>query len=382
MEEPLPAGVELLVVGGGLAGLVCAWRAAEAGAEVLVCDAPDRPAAASVAAGMIAPVGEASWGEDATLAAAGEAARRWPTFARELEAAAGLPVPYRRCGAIHVALDRDEAAELRRRRELHERHSLAAEELLGSGCRRLEPGLASAVTAGVSAPEEAEVDPRALLSALEAAARDAGARIVEAEVGEIDAVGARVRLADGRSIGAGRVALCAGAWAGAEGLLAEGRLPVRPVKGEILRLRADPAALPCERIVVGERFYLVPRLSGEVVLGASSEERGFDLRVTAGAVHELLREAYRVLPELAELELVEMAAGLRPGSPDNAPIIGAVGRAGPGPIIAAGLYRNGVLLAPMLAAGFDSLLSGNPLPAELAPMAPDRLAPREAEALG
>ncbi len=370
------------MIGGGLAGLVCAWRAAEAGAEVLVCDAPGRPAAAEVAAGMIAPVGELSWGEEATLAAAIEASRRWPDFARELEAAAGEAVPYRRCGALHVALDRDEAAELERRHELHERHSLAAESLLASECRRLEPGLATAVTAAVSAPGEAEVDPRALLTALRAAAGAAGVKIVAAEVREIDAAGTRARLADGRDVAADRVAVCAGAWAGQQDLLPDDRrLPVRPVKGEILRLRAAPGSLPCERIVVGERFYLVPRLSGEVVLGASSEERGFDLRVTAGAVHELLREAYRALPELAELELVEMAAGLRPGSPDNAPIIGLVPGERSDPIVAAGLYRNGVLLAPVLAAAFDALLSGGRLPPELAPLAPDRLGRRRAEAL-
>jgi glycine oxidase len=377
----LPQGADLLVVGAGLAGLVCAWRAAATGAEVVVCDAPGRPAAASVAAGMIAPVGESSWGEERTLDAATSSAARWPEFARELEEAAGSAVPYRRCGALHVALDRDEAAELRRRHRLHERHSLAAEELLGSDCRRLEPGLATTVTAGVSAPAEAEVDPRALLSALRAATRAAGGQIIEAEVHEIDATGTGVRLADGHGLAVARVAICAGAWAGDRDLLPPGRrLPVRPVKGEILRLRADPDALPCERIIVGERFYLVPRAGGEVVVGASSEESGFDLRVTAGAVHELLREAYRALPELAELELVEIAAGLRPGSPDNAPIIGVLDDDA-GSLIAAGLYRNGVLLAPILAAAFDALLAGDAPPPELAALTPDRFGARELESL-
>ncbi len=370
-EEPL-ARAELLVIGGGLAGLICAWRAATAGVEVLVCDSPDRPAAAGVAAGMIAPVGEASWGEGATTAAAIAAAAAWPEFARELERAGRLPVPYRRCGALHVALDRDEAAELGRRADLHARSSLQAETLLGSECRRLEPGLGTAVTAGFSAPLEAEVDPRALLPAISAAAESAGARIVSAEVSEIDSGAGVARLADGRTLAAGRVAICAGAWAGSDGLLLpQQRLPVRPVKGEILRLRAEPGHLPCERIIVGERFYIVPRAGGEVVLGATSEEGGFDMRVTAGAVHELLREAYRALPELAELELVETAAGLRPGSPDNAPIFGTLeGTAGP--IVAAGLYRNGILLAPLLAAGFDALFASRELPAELIPLGPER----------
>lgn len=370
--EELPAHAELLVIGGGLAGLLCAWRAATAGIEVVVCDSPDRPSAASVAAGMIAPVGEASWGEGATTQAAIAAAGAWPEFARELERAGGLPVPYRRCGALHVALDRDEAVELRRRADLYARNLLHAETLLGSECRRLEPGLGTAVTAGYSAPLEAEVDPRALLPAISSAAESSGARIVQAEVSEVDRKAGVVRLGDGRTVAAGRVAICAGAWAGGDGLLpAEQRLPVRPVKGEILRLRAEPGQLPCERIIAGERFYIVPRAGGEVVVGATSEERGFDLRVTAGAVHELLREAYRALPELAELELVETAAGLRPGSPDNAPIFGTLGDPS-GPIIAAGLHRNGILFAPLLAAGFDAIFGSRELPAELAPLTPDR----------
>ncbi len=373
----LPESAELAVVGGGLAGLICAWRAADAGLDVVVCDSPRRPAAAMVAAGMIAPLGEASWGEDATLEAALAAAADWPEFARLLEAAAELAVPYRRCGALHVALDRDEAAELERRSEFHGRRGLASRRLLGSECRSIEPGLAPGVSAGISADQEAEVDPRALLAALAAAASSAGARIAAAEVSRIDAGAGRVRIltGDGRSFEAGRVAICAGAWAGADGLLPEAqRLPVRPLRGEVLRLRAPAGALPCERIIVGERFYLVPRLSGEVVLGASTEERGFDLRVTAGGVHELLRECYRALPEIAELELVEAAAGLRPGSPDNAPIFGALPGAegAPGPLVAAGLHRHGILFAPLLARGFDALLAAEPLPLELDPFGPGR----------
>ncbi len=158
------------MAGGGLAGLVCAWRAARSGASVLVVDAPERPAAARVAAGMIAPIGEASWGEEDLLRAGLWAADAWPGFAPELEREAGSPVPYRRCGSLHVALDRDEAAELARQSEFEQRLGLESRRLLGSECRELEPGLSSAVNAGVEAPGEAEIDPRALLAAL----RDAG----------------------------------------------------------------------------------------------------------------------------------------------------------------------------------------------------------------
>ncbi len=161
---------ELIVVGGGLIGLSCAWRAAEAGLEVLVVDAGGDERASEVAAGMIAPVGEASWGEDELLAAALMSADRWPDFASELEAASGVEVPYRRCGAVHVGVDRDELVELRRVHELHAELDLSSEWLTAGACRRLEPGLATDVVGGFAAPGEAEVEPRSVLAALELAA--------------------------------------------------------------------------------------------------------------------------------------------------------------------------------------------------------------------
>ncbi len=365
--------VDVAVVGAGVAGLIAAWSASERGASVRVIDDGDgRPSASAVAAGMIAPVGEASWGEERLLAAALAAAAEWPSFAERLAAASGLEVPYRRCGSIHVALDRDEAAELERRAGFHQRHGLRSERLLASECRRLEPALSTSVAGGISAPEEAEVDPRALLAALRAAATAAGASLGIGCAERIDPDRGRVQFEDGTSIVAGTVVLAGGAWSGLADLVAGLRIPVRPVKGEILRLRAERDERVCERIVVGERFYLVPRESGELVLGATVAERGFDLRVSAGGVHELLREAYRAVPELAELELAETAAGLRPGSPDNAPIIGR--HRDSRLVVCAGLYRNGILLAPLVAAGLDGLLSGGDPPDELVGLGPDRFA--------
>lgn len=366
----LPGRADVAIVGAGVVGLACAWRLAEAGAEVVVVDAAEaRPAASRVAAGMIAPSGEASWGEEDLLAAALESARRWPEWASELSAAAGLEVPYRRCGSLHVALDRDEATELRRRAELHVRLGLPTRALMPSAARGLEPGLATAVAAAIEAPEEAEVDPRALLGALDAATRAAGVRRVTATADRIEPVSQRLSLGAAGEIEATTIVVATGAWAGDELLPAPLRPPVRPVKGEILRLRADPGALPCERIIVGERFYVVPRTGGEVVVGATVEECGFDLRVTAGGVHELLREAYRALPELAELELAETAAGLRPGTPDNAPIVGALGE---GLLFAGGLYRNGILLAPLIAATVAALAAGEQPPAAAGALRPER----------
>jgi glycine oxidase len=294
--------------------------------------------------------------------------RRWPGFAAELKSEAGVEVPYRGCGALHVALDRDEAAELRRRSELHRRLELDSEPLLPSAARRLEPGLGGSLASAVAVPGEAEVDPRSLLGALRAACASVEVPVVREAV---EGVGpSTVRLAGGRTLEADRVLLAAGAWSGE--LLPEPlRLPVRPVKGEILRLAADPAAMPCERIVAGERFYVVPRQSGEVIVGATVEEKGFDTSVTAGGVHELLRESYRALPELAELELVEAAAGLRPATPDNAPIVGALDET---LLVATGMYRNGIMLAPLVAEAVVTLIEGRAPLEALAELSPDRFA--------
>jgi glycine oxidase len=281
---------------------------------------------------------------------------------------------------LHVALDRDEAEELRRRYELHERLGLESEWLPGRECRRLEPGLATAVRGGAHVPGEASVDPRRVVAALLGALdrRDvvvhSGAEVVAAERRS----GAwRVETTDGLDLEAPSLVLAAGCWSGQGRWLPGGALPVRPVKGEILTLRGSAAQPVCDQIVAGERVYMVPRADGHLVVGATVEERGFDTTVTAGGVHELLREAYRVIPEIAELELVETSAGLRPGTPDNAPLIGT-GEAD-GLLVATGHFRNGVLQAPATADSIAALLAGESAPVDLDPFYPQRFARRSAD---
>ncbi len=350
---------DALVVGAGVIGLACAWRAAQRGLDVLVLER-DRPGAgaSNVAAGMLAPVGEASWGEDRLLELALGSHELWPAFAAELADASGVDPGFLGLGALHVALDRDEAAELRRRFELMREHGLEAEWLSPSQCRELEPGLGQGGYGGVHAPHESAVDPRALTDALAAALRSAGGTIAIAEVTDAVVEDDRitgVRTADGTEHRARTVVLAAGSWSAAEWLPAPARPAVRPVKGQILTL-AGPATEPVsERIVVTERIYIVPRKDGRVVVGATVEEQGFDLRVTAGGVHELLREAYRALPQIAELELVETIAGLRPTTPDNVPLIGP--GAIDGLVLATGHFRNGILLAPLTAERIADLLA-------------------------
>jgi glycine oxidase len=345
---------DAVIVGGGVIGLSCAWRAAQHGAQVAVVERSHPSAGATrVAAGMLAPVGELAFGEPELLKMTLAAAGLYPAFVAELEAASGVSVGYRRDGALHVALDRDEAAELRRVHELQRSLGLGAEWLPPRRCRELEPGLTPSLNGGVHAPGEASVDPRALAAALLAAleAEDGVELLTGSGVGEALLDGERVvgvRTGSGEELRAATVILAAGAWSGQASWLPEpARPPVRPVKGQILELRSRDGVAPCRRIVASERVYLVPRPDGRLIVGATVEEHGFDTAVTAGGVHELLREAYRLLPEVAEMELVEAAAGLRPGTPDNLPLIGASGV--DGLLWATGHCRNGILLAPLTA---------------------------------
>jgi glycine oxidase len=354
--------LDAIFVGGGVVGLSCAWRAAERGARVVVLERAEPPAGATnVAAGMLAPVGELTFGEPELLELTLASARLYPQFVAELEAASGMAMGYTECGALHVALDRDEAAQLRRRHDLQRSLELEAEWLAPRACRALEPGLTPSFNGGVHAAGEAAIDPRALARALAAAARVAGAELrTGCEV--VDGVWegerlAGVRTAAGEELRAETVVLANGAWSGATAWLPEeARPPVRPVKGEVVELGSRDGEPPCGRILASERVYLVPRGDGRLIVGATVEEQGYDTTVTAGGVHELLREAYRLLPEVAEMELLGAVAGLRPGTPDNLP------RIGPGAIagltLATGHYRNGILLAPLTADRIAAQLAG------------------------
>jgi glycine oxidase len=377
---------DVVVVGGGVIGLSCAWRAAQRGARVAVLERGEPGGGATrVAAGMLAPVGELSFGEPELLELTLASARLYPQFVAELEAASGERTGYEQLGALHVALDRDEAAQLRRVHELQRSLELEAEWLAPRKCRELEPGLTPAFHGGVFAPGEAAIDPRALTGALAAALQAAGGELrTGAEV--VDGVFDGERLAGvrteptpgsagplnryaeqesggplGRAAGeelrAETVVLASGAWSGAAEWLPEHARPaVRPVKGQVLELRRRDEEPPARHILASERVYLVPRPDGRLIVGATVEEMGFDTAVTAGGIHELLREAYRLLPDVAEMELLDAIAGLRPGTPNNLPIVG------PGVIdglvLATGHYRNGILLAPLAAQTVADLLSG------------------------
>jgi len=372
--------VDVAVVGGGVIGLAVAWRARTLGLSVLLLERAELAAAAShVAAGMLAPVSEVEFGEagrrmlDLGLASA----RRWPPWAVRLAEASGQPLGVLRSGTLVVARDRDEAEALEREIALRDTLGLRTRRLRGSQARELEPALSPTVRLALEAPDDHSVDPRLVCAALATAGERAGARLrerVRVERLLLDPRARRVEgvvLAGGEHVRAGRVVVAAGAWSADLHLPPPARPPVRPVKGQILRLR-DPAGPGLLRRVL--RFaggYLVPRADGGYVLGATVEERGFDTTVTAGGILELLREAQELLPGVSELLLEETSAGLRPGSPDNLPIIGASSLEGL--VWATGHYRNGILLAPLTADLVGDVLCDRP-PDPLAELcAPERL---------
>ncbi|MGW0667477.1 glycine oxidase ThiO [Streptomyces sp. NPDC002746] len=373
------SGSEVLVIGGGVIGLVTAWRAAQRGLAVAVIDPDPGGGAARVAAGMLAAVTELHYGEEMLLGLNLASAARYPAFAAELEAASGQDIGFRACGTLAVALDTDDRAHLRELHELQRRSGLESQWLTGRECRRLEPMLAPGVRGGLRVDGDHQVDPRRLSAALLTACERAGVVFHRQRAERLSVVRDRATgavLADGSKLSADQVVLAAGSLSGRlAGVPEHVRPPVRPVKGQVLRLTVPTAYAPflsrtVRAVVRGSHLYLVPRENGELVVGATSEEMGWDTTVTAGGVYELLRDAHELVPGITELPLTETRAGLRPASPDNAPLLGRT--ALPGLHLATGHHRNGVLLTPVTGDAMAQLLADGELPEVARPFSPGR----------
>lgn len=381
MTRSASQSLGVAVIGGGVIGLSVAWRAQARGLSVVVLERNRAGAGTSyVAAGMLAPIAEVTPGEEPLLELGLRSARAYPGFLDELADAAALErsaLGYTPCGTLLVARDADEAEALERELALRVRCGLAVERLRPSEARRREPGLAPALRLALDVPDDHAIDPRTLTAALAQAVRRGGGEVREGStVAGIALAGDRVagvRLADGSVVSAGQVVVAAGVWSTQlEGIPDAARVPVRPVKGQIMRLHdpAGPGLLT--RVIRMGPSYVVPRGDGRYVIGATSEERGFDTTVTAGAAFELLRDASELVPGVSEWEIDEFRAGLRPGTPDNLPAIGAGGV--DGLHWAVGHRRGGVLLAPVTAELVAGALAGAPGDTAAAPFAPGRFA--------
>jgi glycine oxidase len=380
MSQRSTQAADVAVIGGGAIGLAIAWRASLRGLRVVLLER-DRVGGGTswYAAGMLAPTVEVTPGEEPLVDLGLRSARAYPRFVGELAAAAGRDdIGYRECGTLLVARDGDEAEALERELGLRRSLGLTVERLRPSEARRREPALAPTLRAALDIPGDHAIDPRALTAALAAALRRGGVEVCErTEVVALDVAGGRVRgveLAGGGSLAAGQVVVCAGPWSAQLGGLPEGdRVPVSPVKGQILRLHdaAGPGLLT--RVIRMPPSYITPRGDGRYVIGATSEERGFDTTVTAGGVHELLRDASELVPGVLELVVDELGAGLRPGTPDNLPAIG------PGALDglhwATGHRRNGILLTPVTAEIMAAVLAGDGTPDHALAFDPGRFSP-------
>lgn len=380
-----PTTADVVVIGGGLMGRASAWRLAAAGLDVVVVAGEPAAAASNVAAGMLAPVTETAFTEELLLGLNLASMRGYPDFAAEVAEASGLPSGFRSGPTISVAYNADDAARMGQLADYLTRLGLESTRLTSREARELEPLLAPTIRGGLLVPGDASCDNRQLLAALVTAGDRAGVRTVPGFVHHVSATDDRVSgvvLADGQALAAPVAVVANGAWAGQ--LTGIPPLPVRPVKGQILRL--DPGRFPQPGIVVraftrGSEIYLVPRDSGhELVVGATAEELGFDRRVTAGGVYELLRDARLAVPMSAEYVLAETSVGHRPGTPDNAPILGR--GAVTGLVLATGHYRNGVLLTPITADVVAELVVHDRLLAVAAAFGPERFdrAPVDTEA--
>ncbi len=344
--------MNVVVVGGGVIGLSVAWRLAGEHDVTLVDPVPAR-GASWVAGGMLAPVTEAWPGEEDLLDLGSASLDRWPGFAAE------VGVDLNPHGTIVAALDSADAAQLDVLADFLAHRGREVDRLTGRELRRVEPTLGRSVRSGLVVPGDLALDNRELLRRLSSVADEAGVQFIREPVRSVRPFS--VELA-GSTLRCDLAVIAAGAWSGSVHPALEGA--VRPVKGEILRLRARPGALPppehtVRAVVESHPVYLVPRAGGELVVGATQYEAGFDDEVTAGGVRDLLLHAERVVPGIAEYGLSECAAGLRAGSRDNLPLIGWLQ---PGVLVAAGHHRNGLLLAPITADAVRVMAAGGEEP--------------------
>ncbi|MFF1251156.1 FAD-dependent oxidoreductase [Pseudarthrobacter sp. NPDC058329] len=406
---------DVAVIGGGVIGHSIAWEAKRSGRTVVVIDDAPGSGASWAAAGMLAPVSELHYQEQDLLDFMLDASARWPAFAAGLTAASGADPGYITTPTLAVGADAADRRALMDLRAVQQANGLAVEPLTVRDARKREPLLSPGIACALDTPADHQVDPRLLVACLQTALAGDGAADKggnnngaggqgTAAAGAVDgyAVLARaaglvwqdgavagVRLAGGGTVLAAETVVANGLHAGAlEALPADLRLPLRPVYGDILRLAVPRHLQPLvtstvRGLVRGVPVYIVPRRDGTVVIGATQREDAPSATdaVSAGGVYQLLRDAQVLVPAVAELELLEATARARPGTPDNAPLLGRVPAAGgkgardsgyiAGLIIASGFFRHGVLLAPAAAAVCRELLDGQ-MDARWAAFNPDR----------
>jgi glycine oxidase len=364
---------DVVVAGAGAIGLAIAWRSAERGASVTVVDPSPGSGASSVAAGMLAPVTEFHHGEQKLLRLNLNSAEMFPAWISQLEAAAEMDTGYRRCGTVMAARDADDIAALRETFAVQQRLGATSSLLRSAELRSIEPALGPHTRGGIEVPNDHQVEPAALTAALLVACERLGVSFMHAEVQEVKIEGGvttGITTSDGKTIFGKVVVIAAGARSGEISGLPPGVVNVRPVKGQLVELLPGDEPVRLSHNVRGLDVYLVPRSDGRVVVGATVEEKGWDPHPTAGAAHDLLRYAYELVPGITEMRFGSMRVGFRPGTPDNAPLLGPTDV--DGLVLATGHFRNGVLLTPITADRISAFLDTGTLSDDISPFLPGR----------
>jgi glycine oxidase len=360
----LPARIDVAVIGAGVIGLSIAWRLARRGLSVAVFERAQSGTGTSLAAtGMLAAAAEHEPGGDDLLTLALDSQRLWPQFRAELEADSGLSIDYRAEGTLVVALGRDEVERLRFRFEHQQRSGLDTRWLNGIEVRSLEPGLRPSVAAGIACDGDHQVDPRLLIPALVRAVQSRGGRLfencpvtsLETANGAISGLVTAAGVCEARTI-----IVASGVWAG-DILSPHGiDIPLRPLKGQALALKATKQTSTLSRVVWTEQIHLAPKSDGRLIVGSTMEDTGFNAAITAGGTLALLEGVHRALPSSEEMEIETIWSGFRPTTDDDAPVLGATGV--PGLLVATGHHRNGILLAPVTAAALEELVTAGSMP--------------------
>lgn len=373
----------VLIVGGGIVGLSCAFEAAALGYDATVLERDDIGGQASgAAAGMLAPFSENGDGPDAFFRLCLESLRLYPEWVRRVEGASGLRAEWMRTGSLQIALHEADLLPLRTRLAW-QRPFGPVETVDGAALRKLEPGLSERAVAALYCPEESHVHAPKLVAALAQACRNAGVRLVaragdirRADLGEAD--GVRIETAEGGTHRADLAVWCAGAWTSLHGGWLGLSETVHPIRGQICAYEGWPGEV--RHMVFSSQAYWVRKADGSLVCGASEDVAGFDRSVTEAGIRRLTRWSGRMFPFLEGVAPARTWAGLRPATPDGWPLLGPL-RELPRVFVAAGHYRNGILLSPATAAAAGEWLAANGriAAARLAPFAPERFTPAAAK---
>ncbi len=360
---------KILIIGGGIIGLSLGWQLVKKGMKVELLeknksgkDAGQFGQASWVSAGLLAPQAELGFEEIELFNLCRKSLELYPMFLAELSKDSGVYIEVERTGTLFAGFDRDDAEFFKRLFDFRKEVGLPVQWLTGSEAREIEPLLSPKCSCGVWIPEDAQVNNRVMIEALKIAFEKCGGQLYEEHIVE------KINIENGKVVGAhfhdidveyDVVIVAAGSWSKQiEGIPDNILPPVRPVKGQTINLKMNDECMLTHSIRGYGNTYLVPKSDGRLTIGGTVEEMGFDNKPTAGAIKQLLEDAWEIIPSIYDLEIESIDVGLRPGSRDNYPIIGDSEIEGL--FFATGHFRNGILLTPVTAYELsDWIVNGN-----------------------